>query len=33
MVLGVKMEEAKQINFNDAVDDFAKIKDRRYPLH
>jgi len=33
MVLGVEIEEAKQINLNDAVDDFAKMKDRRYPLH
>jgi len=33
MVLGVEIEEAKQINLNDAVDDFAKMKDRRYPLY
>ncbi|KAF0711335.1 zinc finger MYM-type protein 1-like [Aphis craccivora] len=33
MVLGVETEEAKQINLNDAVDDFAKMKDRRYPLY
>lgn len=33
MVLGVETEEAKQINLNDAVDDFAKMKERRYPLY
>jgi len=32
MVLGVETDEAKQINLNDAVHDFAKMKDRRYPL-
>lgn len=33
MVLGVEVEEAKNINLNDAVDDFAKMKERRYPLY
>lgn len=33
MVLGVEIEEVKQINLNDAVDDFAKMKVRRYPLY
>uniref|UniRef100_A0A2S2QQJ5 HAT C-terminal dimerisation domain-containing protein n=1 Tax=Sipha flava TaxID=143950 RepID=A0A2S2QQJ5_9HEMI len=33
MVLGVEIEKANQINLNDAVDDFAKMKVRRYPLY
>lgn len=33
MVLGVEVEEAKNINLDNAVDDFAKMKERRYPLN
>jgi len=30
MVLGVEIEEAKKINLNDTVNDFAKMKESRY---
>jgi hypothetical protein len=33
MVLEVEIEEANQINLNDAVDDSAKMKVRSYPLY